>query len=33
MPERPPLLLLHGVMMSANAWSEVVPLLEDRSRC
>ncbi|WP_110182739.1 alpha/beta fold hydrolase [Nocardioides solisilvae] len=30
MPDRPPLLLLHGVMMSANAWAGVVPLLADR---
>lgn len=30
MPDRPPLLLLHGVMMSAHAWHAVVPLLEDR---
>ena len=30
MTERPPLLLLHGVMMSANVWSAVVPLLSDR---
>lgn len=30
MPERPPLLLLHGVMMSAHAWSTVAPLLADR---
>lgn len=28
--ERPPLLLLHGVMMSAHAWSSVTPLLTDR---
>lgn len=30
MPDRPPLLLLHGVMMSAHAWAEVAPLLSDR---
>lgn len=30
MTERPPLLLLHGVMMSARAWSKVVPLLTDQ---
>ncbi|QCX26729.1 alpha/beta fold hydrolase [Nocardioides jishulii] len=30
MPEHPPLLLLHGVMMSANAWSEVAPLLAEQ---
>jgi pimeloyl-ACP methyl ester carboxylesterase len=27
MPIKPPLLLLHGVTMSASAWDEVVPLL------
>ena len=30
MAERPPLLLLHGVMMSSAAWSDVAPLLADR---
>lgn len=29
MSDRPPLLLLHGVMMSSAAWSDVVPLLTD----
>ncbi|GAB7069496.1 alpha/beta fold hydrolase [Mycolicibacterium hodleri] len=30
MTEKPPLLLLHGVTMSAAAWDGVVPLLADR---
>lgn len=30
MPERPPLLLLHGVMMSGHAWSSLTPLLAER---
>ena len=30
MTEKPPLLLLHGVTMSAAAWDGVVPLLDDR---
>lgn len=30
MTERPPLLLLHGVMMSAHAWATVTPLLADQ---
>lgn len=29
MTAREPLLLLHGLTMSANAWSEVIPLLTD----
>lgn len=29
MPAKPPLLLLHGVTMSASAWDEVAPLLAD----
>jgi pimeloyl-ACP methyl ester carboxylesterase len=30
MPAKPPLLLLHGVTMSAAAWDDVTPLLTDR---
>ncbi|WNG82169.1 alpha/beta hydrolase [Mycobacterium sp. ITM-2016-00316] len=30
MTEKPPLLLLHGVTMSAAAWDAVAPLLDDR---
>ena len=30
MPAKPPLLLLHGVTMSAAAWDDVTPLLADR---
>jgi pimeloyl-ACP methyl ester carboxylesterase len=29
MTDREPLLLLHGVTMSANAWADVIPLLTD----
>ncbi|WP_182376763.1 alpha/beta hydrolase [Nocardioides sp. WS12] len=28
--EKPPLVLLHGVTMSARAWDQVIPLLTDR---
>ena len=27
--DKPPLVLLHGITMSGNAWQEVVPLLSD----
>jgi pimeloyl-ACP methyl ester carboxylesterase len=30
MPPKPPLLLLHGVTMSAAVWAEVTPRLADR---
>ena len=30
MPAKPPLLLLHGITMSAAAWCDVAPLLADR---
>jgi pimeloyl-ACP methyl ester carboxylesterase len=27
--DKPPLVLLHGITMSGNAWQDVVPLLSD----